>query len=526
MEATGRFAVQTTNAIVFRYDRCGISPFELLACSATVFVLIEVRVKQQIERSGSSTLGSYLQCLGLGKKSDNYPCLNEGHRPVLLPQQVSFEMPQRPMRYSRQETAASYTKKAPEVDSRSVYSYTGNDESSRSVYEPYNAHDYSHENYVKPSAYELSKYPHYPPTYSTDEPLHAADTTEPYKNRPPTDGSEERGIATSLRRSRWRKPWFCWLVSLVQVAVFLGQCGHAWKLTGSPIQTKPSFNPMIGPSVYNAINMGARYPLCMKYVSNVTDVVTGYPCANTTTTAQLTECTLAELCGNGAKNSTQPKQWWRFVVPIFLHAGVLHILFNLLVQLRLGAQVEMDIGAHIFVPIYFASGIGGFLFGGNFAGLGVSSMGASGAIFGIISLTLLEHLYHWNQIVKPGKGLTVLLVDMVISFVLGLLPGVDNFSHIGGFIVGLLLGIAFLRSPDTLDRRLTPYKKLNHTQTIQSSSALADGISDTKKVEDMTFLEGRKPAWWAFLVLRLVCLVLTIVSLALLIKVRHFSDPV
>lgn len=424
-------------------------------------------------------------------------------------------MPLRPsLAGQRMESGESYAKKLPEVDSRSVYSHSELEESSRSVYDTYETNEYSHSAYAKPNAYELSNYPQYPPTYTADASQGRALVHEQPADtqRPLTSDSRDRENVLGTCRSKWKKPWFCWLVSLVQVAVFLGQCGHAWKLTGSPIETKPSFNPMIGPSVYNAINMGARYPLCMKYVTNITDIVTGYPCPNTTTTAQLTECTLAELCGNGAKDDEQPKQWWRFIVPIFLHAGVLHILFNLLVQLRLGAQVEVEIGAHLFIPIYFASGIGGFLFGGNFAGLGVSSMGASGAIFGIISLTLLEHLYRWRQIINPGRGLAVLIVDMVISFVLGLLPGVDNFSHIGGFIVGLLLGITFLRSPDALRRGTEP----GYAQMPQG------GVAGTKvnDIEDMKYLEGRKPAWWAFLVLRTITLVLTIVCFALLIKVR------
>lgn len=408
----------------------------------------------------------------------------------------------------------SLTPKLPQVDARSVYS------NSPSPYESQDRSDYVSTNYSKSAEYELPTYPSYSATYNQNEhkqyqPVEPSLATAPYTQRPLTAESEEQGVIPP-KRSRWKKPWFCWLISVVQVAVFLGQCGHAWKLTGSPIQTSP-INPMIGPSVYNAINMGARYPLCMKYISNVTDVVTEYPCPNTTTTSETYQCSLAELCGNDAKNGEQPRQWWRFIVPIFLHAGILHIGFNLLVQLRLGAQVEMDIGVLLFVPIYFAAGIGGFLFGGNFAGAGIVSMGASGAIFGIISLTLLEHLYHWHQIANPIRGLSVILADVIISMVLGLLPGVDNFSHIGGFIVGLLLGVAVLRSPDALDRRMNPYTKVNHGR---KSQIVQPGLSQQPDTNKLKFFEGRKPAWWLFSGLRLVCLILTLVCFVLLIKVE------
>jgi membrane associated rhomboid family serine protease len=76
-------------------------------------------------------------------------------------------------------------------------------------------------------------------------------------------------------------------------------------------------------------------------------------------------------------------------VPIFLHGGVLHILFNLLVQLRLGADMEKVIGTFRFVIVYFVSGIMGFILGANFAGNGIASTGCSGSLFGIIALVLL-----------------------------------------------------------------------------------------------------------------------------------------
>ncbi|CCG82061.1 putative Cell cycle control protein [Taphrina deformans PYCC 5710] len=271
--------------------------------------------------------------------------------------------------------------------------------------------------------------------------------------------------------------------------------------------------------------MGARFVSCMKEITNITDIVTGWPCPNATTSSGLTACTLSELCGNGVKAGATPNQWWRFIVPIFLHAGIVHIVFNLLVQLRLGAQIEMDLGAHILVPVYFAAGIGGFLFGGNFAGDGVTSTGASGAIFSIISLSLLDLLYHWGQIQAPRKGLLMLLADVIISFFLGLLPGVDNFSHIGGFIIGMLLGIALMRSPDSLARNKTPYDMVNEVQLSSIGTSNTNIRSDPKEHDRRTFLQQRSPWWWAYNVLRLICFALTILVFALLVKNFYNEDP-
>lgn len=415
------------------------------------------------------------------------------------------------------ESPASLTPKEANVDTRSIQ--TADEYYDRSPSTAPRPADHHAPSYFSSNSFHYQS--GYPPTYhvgshyddrSEHIPLQQRDHGGNFLNADVSHAPGAGDVSPMPRSSRWKKPWACWIISLVQVIVFIAQLGHSWKLTGLPIQVKPSFNPLIGPSVYNSINMGARYPLCMKFISNVTDVVTGYPCPDTTSTAQLSACTLATLCGNGAQDGTQLTQWWRFISPIFLHAGLIHVAFNLLVQLRLGTMVELEIGSTTFAPIYLASGIAGFLFGGNFAGEGLTSVGASGALFGIFALNLLTLLYHWSQIERPARGLIYILIDMIISFVLGLLPGVDNFSHIGGWIFGMLLGVAFLRSPDALDRRQNPYHKTKSSLKSRSNE-------NTSETSGMSFLEGRRPGWYALALLRAICLTLALLSFILLIKV-------
>lgn len=80
-------------------------------------------------------------------------------------------------------------------------------------------------------------------------------------------------------------------------------------------------------------------------------------------------CTISDICGFTPISSTgkAPDQWFRFITPVFLHGGVLHLLFNLLFQMRTGADLERDMGWWRFAIIYMTSGIAGFIFGGNFA---------------------------------------------------------------------------------------------------------------------------------------------------------------
>lgn len=277
---------------------------------------------------------------------------------------------------------------------------------------------------------------------------------------------------------------------------------------------------MIGPSPYVLINMGARFVPCQRStpgVQNATQPVS-WPCPNTTTydlDAPTMKCTLADLCGfpkspvpnpipNGSLTSgPQPNQWFRFVIPIFLHAGFIHIAFNLLLQMLIGRDMERKIGAVRFALVYFASGIFGFVLGGNFAPAGVASTGASGALFGIIALELIDLTYTWSDRTSPGRDLLYLLVDILVSFALGLLPGLDNFSHIGGFAMGLLLGVFILHSPNALRRRILqePYSPVSTARAEE-----VEGWNEAKALarQPVGFFKGRKPFWWVWWVFRMV----------------------
>jgi len=76
---------------------------------------------------------------------------------------------------------------------------------------------------------------------------------------------------------------------------------------------------------------------------------------------------LEQICGlGGFKDSLVPDQSFRFVTPIFIHAGIIHYLMNMLTQLRLGAQLEKELGPLRFAILYMAAGIWGFVFGALF----------------------------------------------------------------------------------------------------------------------------------------------------------------
>lgn len=265
-------------------------------------------------------------------------------------------------------------------------------------------------------------------------------------------------LEARLPRFHYTKlPWFTIIVTLIQIIVFAVELIRMSIYTGSAFQTKPYFNPMLGPSTYLLISMGARYVPCMHRIENITlDILIQYPCPNSTSVDTFV-CNLAELCLLGGfpivDNQFAPDQWYRVITPIFLHAGFLHIIFNLLLQVSMGWSVEKNIGWIKYSIIYLASGVSGFLLGANFSPNGVASTGASGALFGVIATNLLLFIYcgKENTNIYNTKHyklfIIIMVLEIVILFVLGLLPGLDNFSHIGGFCMGLILSVVLLKDP-------------------------------------------------------------------------------
>ena len=217
-----------------------------------------------------------------------------------------------------------------------------------------------------------------------------------------------------------------------------------WLFSYNPCQS----NWMLGPSAYTMIQMGcapipsllnhrsSRFVPCMKPTeyANVTGAV--FRC----TSSETTNCDLAGLCGMGGFGvSGKPHQWFRFLTAPFLHAGVLHALLNLQFLWYTGADLERVMGFLRYTFVYTVSAVGGFLFGGLFSPLLQPSVGCSGGIMGLSGVLLVDLLAKrkaFPSAAKWGCGLAGLVVSIVLTFVLGLLPGVDNFSHVGGFILG------------------------------------------------------------------------------------------
>ena len=94
-------------------------------------------------------------------------------------------------------------------------------------------------------------------------------------------------------------------------------------------------------------------------------------------------------------------QIWRFITPIFLHANFNHLVFNSFCQVIFGAQLEHRFGTKKVVIIYFGAGFMGNLLSTMF--IDGASVGASGAIFGLLGCLLGYLCLNWDALDYPGS---------------------------------------------------------------------------------------------------------------------------
>lgn len=139
-------------------------------------------------------------------------------------------------------------------------------------------------------------------------------------------------------------------------------------------------------------------------------------------------------------------QEWRLFTCIWLHAGVIHLLVNMLSLIFVGIRLEQQFGFVRVGIIYLFSGLGGSVLSTLFIQNNIS-VGASGALFGLLGAMLSELFTNWTIYSNKAAALLTLLVIIVINLGIGILPLVDNFAHIGGFLTGFLLGFVLLPRP-------------------------------------------------------------------------------
>jgi rhomboid protease GluP len=136
-------------------------------------------------------------------------------------------------------------------------------------------------------------------------------------------------------------------------------------------------------------------------------------------------------------------EWWRLVVAMFVHYGVIHIGTNMWALFNLGELMETLSGKFLYAVTYLACGLGGGFASMIYHGDKVWSAGASGAIFGILGATLGYILR--QKKVLPRSVYRPLLQSTLFFAAYNLFYGftgdsIDNANHVGGFVTGIGMG--------------------------------------------------------------------------------------
>jgi membrane associated rhomboid family serine protease len=144
--------------------------------------------------------------------------------------------------------------------------------------------------------------------------------------------------------------------------------------------------------------------------------------------------------------------WWQFFTYMFLHGGVMHILFNMFMLYMFGEVMEQALGKVKYIILYVASGLGSAVAYIALTGilaeipfLGTQMLGASGAVFGVLAAYGL--MFPKNKIwvpyfIFPLPAFTVVILLAIFEFVLGMFSleqGIANFGHFGGIVTGIAM---------------------------------------------------------------------------------------
>ncbi|XP_063948670.1 inactive RHOMBOID-like protein 8 [Daucus carota subsp. sativus] len=138
---------------------------------------------------------------------------------------------------------------------------------------------------------------------------------------------------------------------------------------------------------------------------------------------------------------------WRLLTASWLHAGVFHLIINIASILLIGIHLEQEFGPVRIGVIYILSAITGNMVAALFL-QDRPTVTSSATLFGLLGTMLSGLIQNWAIYSRKNEALRIFSLILVINLVLGLLPYVNNFSNIGGFFCGFILGFVLLFKPD------------------------------------------------------------------------------
>lgn len=169
------------------------------------------------------------------------------------------------------------------------------------------------------------------------------------------------------------------------------------------------------------------------------------------------------------------RQWWRLFSPIMLHAGAIHLVSNVLVQLRVGGYLNLVFGTPTWTWIYLVSGVFGNMCSCIFLPDSVG-VGSSGAVMGMLTAWIVWIVFRWKKIPEQCRTqrncqLFMVLASVAITLGMSFSPYVDWGAHFGGALQGLLWGLILLCHE--LDN--VPLRKILFVCSLAATSGLFVG---------------------------------------------------
>jgi membrane associated rhomboid family serine protease len=134
--------------------------------------------------------------------------------------------------------------------------------------------------------------------------------------------------------------------------------------------------------------------------------------------------------------------WWRLVLPIFLHLGLLHVAFNCYMLNFAGQLIEEDLGAHLMFVITMGSGLAGTL--GSYV-FDIGGGGASGAVLGLIGAVLVRRRLVDGNFKHPMTRQLVSLLGLNVVIWFFMSAHINHVAHGAGFVAGSSMAWLFSR---------------------------------------------------------------------------------
>lgn len=136
---------------------------------------------------------------------------------------------------------------------------------------------------------------------------------------------------------------------------------------------------------------------------------------------------------DGAIHGVAAGEWYRLFTAMFVHYGVLHLLFNMMLVAQVGRYLEVQLGPLRFAALYLLAGLGGNVAAYLFQPGNQMSAGASTATFGLIVAVIVVN----RRLVRDsGPMMSTLVMNLIFTFTV---PGISIAGHLGGLATGGLV---------------------------------------------------------------------------------------